>query len=346
MATVKTGLLLGAVGLIAIATLKPAEADDLPIEVQAEIPRGAAIARWDGLYSWVEASRQSVDLSQLNLAQSLPSQIIAPSWAPTRSTDPLTTGYGVRGAIGFVIPNGTFSKFNSDLRVQLVTSYVGARSADSVASESLLSDPANRSCECNAVSNSVTSGMLATTYQSWQSELKAASDLNFGRFVVSPSISLFGKDARSNQSNFQGSAGSSWTDWGATFGFDATLDITSRAMVGFRASAGTAYRVASFSQGGALQEDGASFGSSSATVANAIGRPLLAGSEVNLIWKPQTWQTVKAFAGVHLDSRVPNAPDPLSFDTGSSNAITFQAVQNYYFGGSLKMEFGSDRAMH
>jgi hypothetical protein len=119
-------------------------------------------------------------------------------------------------------------------------------------------------------------------------------------------------------------------------------------MVGFRASAGTAYRVASFSQGGAIPGDGASFGSSSTIAANAIGRPLLADSEVNLIWKPQTWQTVKAYAGVHLDSRVPNAPDPLSFDTGSGNsgAITFQTVQNYYFGGSLKMEIGSDRAMH
>jgi hypothetical protein len=273
---------------------------------------------------------------------------MAPSWSPARSNDTITSGYGARGAVGFVIPNGTFSTFNSDLRVQLMTSYVSARSADSVASDSLLPDPTNRSCVCNAISNSITSGMPPASYQSWQGELKAASDLNLGGFIITPSVSLFGKDARSNQSNFQGSAGSSWTDWGATVGFDATLDITSKALVGFRASAGTAYRVASFSQGGALSEDGVSFGGSSATVANGISRPLLAGTEVNLIWKPQTWQTIKAYAGVHLDSRVPNAPDPLSFDTGNggSGAITFQTVQNYYFGGSLKMEFGLDRAMH
>jgi len=190
--------------------------------------------------------------------------------------------------------------------------------------------------------------MPTASYQSWQGELKTAGDLNFGRFVITPSVSLFGKDARSDQSNLQASAGSSWKDWGATVGFDATFDITSGAMVGFRASAGTAYRVASFSQGGAIPEDGVSLGSSSATVVNGVSRPLLAGTEVNLIWKPQTWQTIKAYAGIHLDSRVPNAPDPFSFDTGTggSGTITFQTLQTYYFGGTLKMEFGLDRAMH
>jgi hypothetical protein len=338
MAPVQNKFIFAAVGFIAVATLGEVKSEEIPVELLADIPRTASIAKWDGLYSWVEASRQSVNLSQFDSGQPLPTQIIAPSWAATRSSDPVTNGYGVRGGVGFIIPNGTFSKFNSDLRVQFVTSYVNAATSGSVASDFWISGPISNACECSAISNSITGAMALATYKSWQGELKAATDFSFGRIVVTPAISLFTKDARNYQNAIEGAASSGWTDLGAKIDFDAMIDITKRALVGFRSSVGTAYRSVSFSQGGVA--DFASFAST------ANGRPLLASTEVNLIWKPQLGQTVKAYAGVQLDSRVPNAPDPFAIDSGAggSGSITYQTVQTFYFGGSLKMELGTDPA--
>jgi hypothetical protein len=332
----KKGLVVVTVALAATVTFKPAKAADLPIEVMAEIPRSASIANWDGLFSWVEASRQSVNLSQFNSGQLLPAQILTPSWAPPRSTDLVTDGYGLRGAVGLIIPSGTFSKLNSDLRVQVETSYVNARSSDSVGSEFLMSDPISERCGCNAIVSAITATTPAASYQSWQGELKAATDLSFGRVVVTPSMSLFSKDARSYQNLFDGAANSAWADWGAKIGIDTTVEISNRTLLGFRGSVGTAYRAVSFAQGAT-----ADFASSGAS---AIGRPLLAASEVNLIWKPQVWQTIKAYAGIQFDSRVPNTPDPYAIDPNTAGAVTFQTVQSFYFGGSFKLEYGSDAA--
>ncbi len=115
----KARLLLSTAGFIAVALLGSAKAEDLPDAVLSEIPLTASVAKWNSLYSWADGSNQSLAL--FNPSPTAPPQIMAPTWAPTGNSDPVVTGYGMRGAVGFVIPGETFAKIDSDVRMQLKT---------------------------------------------------------------------------------------------------------------------------------------------------------------------------------------------------------------------------------
>lgn len=242
----------------------------------------------------------------------------------------------MRGAFGFVIPGET------DLRFQLTTSYVNAGAAQSngiiSGSDSRLSDP-NIGCGMGA---DCLGGLLSgTSYRAWQSELKTASDLSFNNVSLSPFITAFAKNAQSELPVLEGTAGTGWRDLGSAVGIDSTIDITNRMLFGLRGSLGAAYRSTSFSsvQGGTLYLD-----QQNATTANSNGGSFLATVEANLIWKPQTWQTTKAYVGFQFDSRAPLAPDQISESGGGGGGqITYESVRSYYFGASLKMDLDSRR---
>ena len=302
------------VGLGIVVIGDPARAEQLVIPVSIGVPSSAVVMPWGAAYAWIDGSQQTINFT--NPATS--GQFLAPMWASTRSTDPVATGYGVRGGMGVVLPDGT---------VQLTSSYVsaGALQGSTIDSRSdlKLGDP-NAGCGVACLD-----GLLpGTAYEAWQTELKAAREMNFGPLVVSPVATLFAKTATSQLPAFASSVGTGWTDLGGTVGLDTTYDIANRMLFGLRGSIGTAYRATSFSS---IQDGGA-------VVTNSSGSPFLATAEASFIWKPRSWQTIKAYAGVQVDSRTPLAPDQLGDLGAIGGPITYQSVENYYWGASLKME--------
>jgi hypothetical protein len=330
------------VGLIAFGLLGVAQAEELPVGVLAEIPKSASIAQWRQLYSWVDGSYQSVQLALFNPGLTLPAQIMAPTWSAMRNTDPVATGYGTRGGVGFIIPTGDISHVVSDVRVQLTASYVSAGAMQPgepsrAGTDFRLYESTNLGC--GAVISCFSGSGSATNFNSWQTELKGATDLNFGRIVVSPSMALFAKDAQSQQAIFLGTAYSGWSEFGGKIAIDSTIELTNHSLFGVGAGIGTAYRATSFSS---APLGDASLGPIAPSTATANSRPLLANTEASFIWKPQVWQTIKLYAGMQFDSRTPLAPDSfggLDPGTGGSGAITFETVRNFYFGSSFKVRF-------
>jgi hypothetical protein len=247
--------------------------------------------------------------------------------------------------MGFVVPGGTFSNFDPDLRVQLMTSYVNAGSGQTngvnSGSDVRFGETNN---VCSAALDCLGSLLSGTSYRTWQTELKAASDLAFNNVTVAPFVTIFAKNAQSLSPIAEGVAGTGWTDMGGTIGVDTTVDVSNHMLFGMRGSVGTAYRSTSFSsvQGGALYVD-----QQSAMATNSSSNPFLAIAEANLIWKPERWQTIKAYAGVQFDSRTPLAPNQFADAAGGSlGPITYEIARNYYFGASLKMDFDGLRGLH
>jgi hypothetical protein len=331
--------LCSATGLVLFALTGLAKADELPVEVLAEIPAAASVAQSGHLYSWVDGSPQSIKLALSNPGLMLPAQIMAPTWAPLRNSDPVATGFGTRGAVGFVIPGRTLPSFAFDTRVQLAMSYVTAGAMQPIepslaGSDFRLYDAG--SLGCGAVAGCFGSGG-ATSYYNWQAELKGTTDLKFGGIVVSPSVALYAKDAQSQQSIFLGTASSNWAEFGSKLAIDSSVELTHNSLFGLRGSVGTAYRATSFTStpisGDASLGPGVSSG-----IATASGSPLLASAEASLIWKPLAWQTIKVYGGMQFDSRIPLAPDAFGIDpgTGGGGAITFEPLRSFYFGSSFK----------
>jgi hypothetical protein len=333
--------LSSATGLFLFALTGLANADELPVEVLAEIPAAASVAQSGYFYSWVDGSPQSIKLALSNPGLTLPVQIMAPTWAPLRSSDPVATGFGTRGAVGFVVPGRTLPSFAFDTRVQLAMSYVAAGAMQPIdpsraGSDFRLYDAVNLGC--GAVAGCFGSGASATGYFNWQAELKGTTDLKFGQVVVSPSVAFYAKDAQSQQSIFLGTASSNWEELGGKLEIDSSVELTRNSLFGLRGSVGTAYRATSFTSAPILGDASLGPGVSSGT-ATASGSPLLANAEASLIWKPLAWQTIKFYGGMQFDSRVPLAPDALGIDpgTGGGSAITFEPLRSLYFGSSFKV---------
>jgi hypothetical protein len=74
------------------------------------------------------------------------------------------------------------------------------------------------------------------------------------------------------------------------------------------------------------------------TLAAALGLSLIECAVANtglpegsILWKPVSWQTVKLYAGVQIDNRVPVAPDLVGIDLGlgGPGAVTYETVRNF-----------------
>jgi len=312
-------------GLVACAALEPAASEQLSVPAPIGMPTAASAAQSGSYYFWIEGTRQTIDFTNSTLS----AQMMAPTWAPTRSGDPISTGYGVRGATGFSVPGGT---------VQVTTSYVSAGASQS---GGINSGPDFRLSETNigcGTGMTCLDGLLSgTSYRGLQTELKASNDVTFGPVVVSPFATLFGKNAQSQQPILEGTGATGWTDLGGTVGIETTFDVANRMLFLLRGSFGTAYRSASFTsvQAGA-----------GAVTVNSDGSPFLTTAEANFIWKPQSWQTIKAYAGVQLDSHAPVVPDQFADSGLGSGSITYEAARNYYFGASFKMELEGLTKLH
>ncbi len=330
--------------LVALALATAARGEELPLTVLLSIPFTAGIVQSPSsrTYAWIDASYQSANIPVVNPGQSAALTIAAPAYAPLRATDPFPNGAGMRGAVGIILPSDTFTAaFGADARIELAASYtdIGALMRESPLNlgEPQLFNGASSLIGCTAIVNCLPAAMSPTSYQTLQVDLRAASDFHLGPVVVTPSLTLFSKDARGTQSFYAASGTSSWREWGARFGLDSTLALDARQSVGLRASVGGSYRAANFA---ASEADFADAGAPPLLTSghwNAI--PFTSSAEASYLLRPAPGYLLRAFVGLSYDSRMPVSAESIGLDPTISGAISYQALMTYYYGIGLKVHF-------
>src|SRR6476661_4779556 len=116
---------LGNVALAVILAC-PAGAADMPVKA----PLPAVVA--DGWYAWIDGSSQNIRLPtyDLGIKGSTPSNFTTAA----ASFDPRATGYGISGAIGYVLPTGSpLAWFGSRTRIEIDGAYVSATASQTSA---------------------------------------------------------------------------------------------------------------------------------------------------------------------------------------------------------------------
>jgi hypothetical protein len=342
-------------------------AADLVVKAQPT----AAVSSANGFYFWLDGSHQSIHLPTYNLGFKAlsPGTVVA---VPSDVYDPRGTGWGIRGALGYVLPHGTLPPaFGSDARVELGGSYVKASATQSTASPdgenfSLagVAGVSVFSAICFVVCH--TSSALASDYAAWQANAKLASDFRLGVVTLTPSLSVFGGNTHNDQTlaqrltntagfaaNYAAQSSLHWRDWGAKVGLDAKTSVTSWMTIGLGGSVGVVSRSTSLSANDSFTTT--SFGGldrAEAAVANANTTPFLANLEGNVTVTPYRSVAIKAFAGLNYDSRVPGITAPVylpAFANGvfspgnvvaSPVGINFSSETSWYAGGGVVVKFG------
>jgi hypothetical protein len=326
--------------LLALALTGAARGEEMPLTVLLSIPFSAGIVQSGRSYAWIDASYQSANIPVMNPGQSAALSIAAPSYAPLRATDPFPNGVGMRGALGMILPGDTFVP-GTDARVELTASVtdIGAlmRVEPFSAGEPQLFNGANSLLGCAAIVNCLPAATSPTSYQTLQFDLRGATDFHLGRAVVTPSLTLFSKDARGSQSFSAASGTSSWREWGARLGLDSTLALDARQSIGLRASVGGSYRSASFASSEADLADAGAPPIVAAGHWNAV--PFTGSAEASWLLRPAPGYTLRAFVGLAYDSRTPVTSESIGLDPTIAGAISYQALTSYYYGVGLKVRF-------
>jgi hypothetical protein len=330
--------------LIALALAGMARGEDLPLSVLLDIPYSAGIVQAPSghSYAWIDASYQSANIPAVNPGQSAALSIVAPSYTPLRATDPFPNGVGMRSAIGVIMP-GDVVAFGADARVELATSYanVGALMAAAPLDTGgpQLFGGANSLNGCAAIINCLPAATSPVSYQTFEADLRAASDFHLGALTATPSLTLFTRDARGQQSFYGATGSSSWSEWGARLGLETTLALDPRQSIGFRANAGSAYRAASFASN---EVDFADPGNAPIVAAGHWnGVPFTGSAEASYLLRPAAGYLLRAFVGIAYDSHTPVSSESLGLDPTAIGAISSQALTSYYYGIGLKVHFAA-----
>lgn len=347
--------LLGA-GL-AVAAIGAAQAADFPRPVY-KAPVAAAVAP-NGFYFWADGAAEWVRLPSYGLGFHNTSAATTDA-GPAQSFDPKATGAGVRGAVGYLAPNGFRFEVGGTF-LQADATQIGASGAGPhAASVALNGTPANVDLNCTGGISCAVNSTLSTKYRSWQVNGLVAVDYTYGAFKVMPSFTVFGGDSRNAQSlsqaftqslggafGYNASTLLKWTDFGGKFGLDASWDINSWLTLGAAGFVGGTFRSTSLSGADSFADPGfppaalASSIASSATTGAFIGN-----AELGLASKVMAGTTLRAFVGLNYDNRVPgiSAPSfagPVFTPTGTTPAgIKYESETSYYAGGGLVIAFG------
>jgi len=334
-----------------------AYAADLPVKAPALVEASSG-----GVYLWSGASYQSINLPSYDVGARLGTfccgGVLLDNGSAQRF-DPRPTGYGVSGGLGYAFPGNLPGVFGSNFRIAFGGQYVQAKATQS-ATANFTASPfiwftnlagafpnLISSCPCSLASR------LTTDYDTWQLNGKLATDYRFGRYVLAPSVLLFGGQGRINQQldqtetalggNFSYSASTklTWTEWGAKFGQALTVDLTDWLRPGLAGSVGVADR-----QVAATGSDTSTGGvvNPSALMANASTTAFLANVEGSLT---AHWglASLSAFGGWNFDSRVPGISSATFLSSGASTilvaapGIKFESESSYYVGGAGTIKF-------
>ncbi len=331
----------------------------------------AAVAIGGGFYMSLDGSWQRVDLPDYALGH----HFLTAVGLNDAGALPLRQrfdGYLVRGSVGYFLPT-TNTVFGSNTRLEIGGLYGHAAGTSSgtithagevagVGSLLLDGTPGTGGVACNAFQVCTINGNAATSYSNWQVHGRAAGDYHLGAVWFTPSLAVFGGEARNNQSTTQvytlaslnpvtrnstynASTALRWTDVGARAGLDMKIDLSPQVAVGLGGWAGVASRRASLSGSDAYVDTILGFYNGASTI-SGIGRnitPFLANAEAGVAFKPLPALMLRGFVGVNYDSEVPGVRTPTLAVFGGPTTpagISTNAQTSYYAGGGLTWAFG------
>lgn len=322
-----------------------------------------------GFYVWLDGSWDHVALPAYTIGPGLNVGAGSSYGGQQLSLNSDVNGYNVGGGIGYRLP-GNWP--GSNARIEIGGLFVDAKGTGNQvtaytlpggATQQLLGGAFTTSFGCVGTCTATTS--LATHYQNGQLNLRFATDYKLGVVTLTPSVAVFGGEARNNQiyllrdnngfspiSNEFYSANTrlKWDDIGFRAGLDGRAPLTGWLSVGVSSWAGVASRHTNLT--GADSEFFVnSVGTVLPTITSAVtasdNRAAFVGNlEGNLYLQPMTNVTLRVFGGVNYDSAVPGIRAP-SF-TGAFSAFTAPTVAagishsseaSYYAGGGLKVGF-------
>ncbi len=304
-------LLVSAAGAWAQESIESVPTDMIakPSDLPVNAPSGAVVKSLGGFYMWGkggawEAMQKPADPNALEDQRN--SQATTPGM-PLPTASSATT----RGAVGYVMPSGTFSpKLGSNVRTEFGLSQTTASLP--------LSGGAG-----STVYNGISLGGCATCggiagYDATEMSAKAASDYKFDTLTLTPSITVF--NSQSQQSFSGGSdAALGWRDTGAKVGLDGKVDVSEEVSLGLGGSYGRAARSVSFS---------------APNSGGADTSPYLANGEAKIVYKPAEDFSLNGYAGVsNYDNRLPSI--------SAGGKLDYSSASNTYYGAGATWRFGT-----
>jgi hypothetical protein len=319
-----------------------------------------------GGYFRIDGSYQSVNLPNfsLGLINVIPGTGVFGGQMQQYATR--ATGHGISGAVGYIVPNGTFpAGIGSNARLELGVSWIDADASQSAAdltNTGIVSvrrlnglGIVSQNClGCTAVST------LKTDHDSLQFNLKGASDFFSGPIRWTPSVATFAGRSVIEQRFSQNLVGAPvnqptdysslttvhWTDFGGRAGLDVKFKIADWITTGIGGTAGIARRRATLSGNDVSQVAGLGGPALSSIGAATTTSAFLATGEINLEVRPTSALIVHSFAGLRYDNKVPGISSPsytgaIAGPPTSTTAagLTFSAETSFYAGGGVLLKF-------
>ena len=350
-------IVLPLVAWLAVTGATPATADSSSLKGSH-----AATTSAGSFYIWADGSYQSVSLPQfgLGLQRDTATTLSAGSF---ETHNPRPSGYGVVGALGYVLPPGTLlSAFGSNARIEVGASYIDASVTQNGAgapngTPGMLWQTLNglmaADTNCGAGACSTTS-TLVTQYRSWNVHAKFAGSHRLDKLELTPSVLVSGGETRSEQAfsqtwyaagantglGYSANSAMRWTDWGARAGLDAKFSLTNWLILGIGGNAGFAVRSVSRAANAVCGCAGVTEAPTMIAASDTV-IPFVGNVEASFALKPNSSITLRGFGGLNYDSKVPgiSAPShsgPVAVSTfGTPAGIKYEALTSWYAGGGL-----------
>ena len=310
----------------------------------------------NGVFVWTDAAYWSVKLPQYGLglrhvgAGGTDGGLV-------QSYNPRADGAAASGGIGFTLPEGSLNGvLGSNVRVSVGGFYLRATDSqsDTAASFDSVVQTAGGAVilRCALPVACAFSSQLDTEQTAWRTEVKLAGDFRAGAATITPSFAVLGGSSRTKQTFFQqrddtrynARSELRWTDWGARFSLGNTMPLTRTLAIGVSGNVGVVARNVSFSAYDF--GDNAGIGQYASTRATSSSTAaLMAGAAVELTARPTATTTLRTFAGVDYDSRVPGIASPtfvpadLISTVGTPAGIAYSGEVSFFAGGGLTMRF-------
>lgn len=348
----------------AIALTQVAFAADLPVKAPA-YKAPAAVAAAGDYYFWLDGMYDHVRLPAYGLG--VHSAIFPGSRADSGQVqpfDPRLNGGGVRGAIGYVMPE-------TRMKFEFGGSYVGAKGSSS-GSASTTGGGAGLLMNGGGVNNGFncavggvtcpTSSSLSTNYSAWQFNGKAAYDWKYGSVTLTPFLAVFGGNTRVGQTlsqsitqflvgfgvintaAYSANTTEQWRDIGARIGVDVSAPVTPALTIGIGGWVGGAARHTSLSGSDAAASSTPAIFSGNSTLSISDNKTVwLANAEAGIVYKFNQMWALRGFAGLNYDGSVPGIASPswagdlFTPTSRTAASINYAHETSYYAGGGVSV---------
>jgi hypothetical protein len=357
-------------GLVFSACASAAIAADAPTPVyKAPPPNAAPTSDW---YVSFDGAWQRVNLPDYGLGFRRVTVSPFTDAGPFQKFRPSFDGPLFSGTLGYFLPPALSNTlFGSNSRLEIGGYYSRASGSASgtaaytgggVITQTLNGAGANGGWVCSPTQICTTNSNLSTKYSDWRLYGRIAGDYRFGAILATPSFAVFGGATRTDQTlaqdiqiaqvpahpTYGASTSLPSTDVGARVGLDLTVDVTPAVALGLGGWGGFARRYASLSGTDvAVDPIGNLIAGASAISTKASATPFVGNAEAGVAFKWLPALTVRGFAGLNYDSKVPGVASS-SFVGGvggitsrSPASIAFSAETSYYAGAAVTWTLGS-----